>query len=122
MTIVHSCTFLISVTSALSCSVCNGTGTSCIDQGKRQTCPPNGVGHCGRATFMQNGVQKVLEMCTLAKFCVGNIDCLEDGYEVGKPFKNATDCVVSCCEGDNCDPPVPLKCHRCQGKGDINLI
>lgn len=67
---------------------------------------------------MQNGVQKVLEMCTLAKFCVGNIDCLEDGYELGNAFKNATDCVVSCCEGDNCDPPVPLKCHQCQGKGD----
>ena len=36
---------------------------------------------------------------------------------LGKRFKNATNCVVSCCEGENCNPSVPLKCFQCQGKG-----
>ena len=79
-------------------------------------CPP-GDGLCGRVTFMQNGVQKVMEDCSLRKFCIGNIDCLKDGFELGKRFKNATNCVVSCCEGENCNPPAPLKCFQCQGKG-----
>lgn len=56
---------------------------------------------------MQNGVKKVMEDCSLRKFCIGNIDCLKDGFELGKRYKNATDCVVSCCEGDNCDPSEP---------------
>ena len=71
---------------------------------------------------MQNGVKKVVMQCVLKTFCVGTIDCLKDGFELGKRYKNATNCVVSCCEGDNCDPPVPLKCYQCQGKGKYKII
>ena len=83
---------------------------------------PQGDGICGRATFVQNGVQKVVETCTLKTNCIGSIDCLKDGFELGKKYPNATDCVVSCCEGDNCDPGVPLKCYKCQGKGIYYVI
>ena len=62
-----------------------------------------------------------MERCALKKFCVGTIDCLKPGFELGKRFKGATNCVVSCCDGDNCDPPTPLKCYQCQGKGDIRI-
>lgn len=108
---------LFSVSTALNCTNCIGNGTNCGDQSKSVMCP-RGRGLCGRATFMQNGVQKVMKQCVMKEFCVGNIDCLKDRFELGKRFKNATDCVVSCCDKDNCDPPTPLKCHQCQGKGN----
>ncbi len=75
-------------------------------------CPPGHDGVCGRATFLQNGVQKIMKRCVMKKFCVGDIDCLKDGFELGKLYKNASNCVVSCCEVDNCDPgnstPMPI--------------
>ena len=84
---------------------------------------PQGDGICGRVTFVQNGVQKVLERCAKREFCIGNIDCLKDGFGLGNFYKNATNCVVACCEGDNCNPSAPLKCYQCQGKGtDIRTL
>ena len=79
---------------------------------------PQRRGLCGKATFMQNGVQKVMKQCVMKEFCVGSIDCLKDKFELGKRFKNATDCVVSCCDKDNCNPTTPQKCYQCQGKGN----
>ena len=111
-----------SVSAALNCTFCIGNVTKCTGSGQSIMCP-TGDGLCGRVTFMQNGFAKVMETCTLRKFCIGNIDCLKDGFELGKRFKNATDCVLSCCEGENCNPSPPLKCHQCQRKGaDIGNI
>ena len=112
--------FFLSVSTALNCTVCNGNGTHCTNKGQSEMCR-RGDGLCGRATFLQNGFQKVAEQCVLKKYCVGSIDCLADGFELGKRYKNATDCVVSCCDGDNCVPPVPLKCYKCQGKGKYDI-
>lgn len=114
--------FLITLSgvSALNCTTCFGKGESCRDQGKSTLCPgsPNSEeGICGRVNFLQNDTRKVLEGCVLKKHCVGSIDCKEDGFELGKRYSGASHCVVGCCEGDNCNPPYPLRCHRCKGAG-----
>ena len=109
-------TSLRAVSTALNCTLCHGDGEKCTSHGQSKMCPP-GDGLCGRATFLHNGMQKVSQQCVLRKFCVGSIDCLTDNFELGKRYKNATDCVLSCCDGDNCDPPVPLQCYKCHGKG-----
>lgn len=103
----------------LTCYQCIGNGTSCRSQGKIVECQGSSdIGHCGRVTFKVNGKSKVVEQCTKKEYCRGTIDCLQDGFELGKGFPGASDCVVSCCLGDNCNPKTPLKCHQCKGEGE----
>ncbi|XP_028403390.1 uncharacterized protein LOC114526087 [Dendronephthya gigantea] len=66
---------------------------------------------------MKSGVQKVAEICASKSYCVGTIDCSKLTTDFGKRYKGATNCITSCCDEDNCDPPAPLKCYECQGKG-----
>ena len=73
------------ISTALNCTRCVGNGTKCTDNGQSTMCP-QGDGLCGRVTFVQNGVQKVMERCSKREFCIGNIDCLKDRFELGKLF------------------------------------
>ncbi|XP_028408910.1 uncharacterized protein LOC114531503 isoform X2 [Dendronephthya gigantea] len=107
---------ILAASSALDCIECFGNGTKCNEQGKSRKCGP-GIDLCGRVLFMQNGVQKVAEICASKSYCVGTIDCSKLTTDFGKRYKGATNCVTSCCDEDNCDPPAPLKCYQCQGKG-----
>ena len=107
--------------SALKCIRCSGDGQSCRDKGKSKQCPgttnSTGEGLCGRVNYMVNGTNEVVERCALKQVCVGTIDCKKDKFEFAKRYPGATNCVVSCCQGDNCNPQPALQCYVCKGKG-----
>ena len=112
---------LIIGSTALKCISCSGDGATCRNPSANnsRSCPelpPTEEALCGRVNFKDNGTNKVMERCTLKKFCIGTIDCLKDGFELGKAYPGASGCVVSCCEGDDCNPKVPLRCHKCKGQ------
>ncbi|XP_028408906.1 uncharacterized protein LOC114531500 [Dendronephthya gigantea] len=107
---------ILAASSALNCTACYGNGTKCTHHDESRKCPL-GEDFCGRVLFMQNGVEKVFEACASLNHCAGTLNCSKLGTDFGNLFEGATNCITSCCDADNCDPPAPLKCYQCQGKG-----
>lgn len=99
----------------MNCNTCEGKGESCRDKGSSKNCS---VGICGRINFMLYGTRRVHELCIPEKFCIGTINCNQEGFEYSGLRPGASDCVNTCCQGENCNPKPALKCYRCKGKGE----
>ena len=77
-----------------------------------------GESRCGREWLVQNHTYMFREGCVKDGLCIGSIECNKDGFKLGKLYKNGTSCVVTCCDGDNCNHTFPFYCWQCQGKGE----
>jgi hypothetical protein len=105
------------VSLALNCTECSGRGWTCFGQGREVQCQPD-ESRCGREWLVHNHTYMYHEGCVKDGLCVGSIDCNTNGFKLGKRYKNGTKCVVTCCDGDNCNHTFPFNCFNCQGKGE----
>lgn len=102
---------------ALNCTECTGRGLACFSQRREVECQPD-ESRCGREWLVQNHTYMFREGCVKDGLCIGSIDCNKDGFKLGERFKNGSNCLVTCCEGDNCNHTFPFYCYECQGKGE----
>lgn len=102
---------------SLNCTECTGRGLACFKQGREVKCQP-GESRCGREWLVQNHTYMYREGCVKDGLCIGSIDCNKDGFKLGERYKNGSNCIVTCCDGDNCNHTFPFYCFECQGKGE----
>ena len=102
---------------ALNCTECTGRGLSCFSQGREVECQSD-ENRCGREWLVQNHTYMFREGCVKDGLCVGSVDCNKTGFKLGERFKNGRNCVVTCCEGNNCSHTFPFYCYECHGKGE----
>ena len=102
---------------ALNCTECTGRGLSCFSQGREVECQSD-ENRCGREWLVQNHTYMFREGCVKDGLCDGSVDCNKTGFKLGERFKNGRNCVVTCCEGNNCSHTFPFYCYECHGKGE----